>query len=92
MIRPWLLIAAEGGALLSFTGLISMVLRLLLGLLLAMTSLLVSDSPPSSRVQPIAVTASVYFLSPPEEWKFREEKDSLGLCKKWSGLSLKIKQ
>lgn len=64
MIRPSLLIAAEGGALLSFTGLVSTVLRLLLGLLLAMTSLLVSDSPPSSRVQPIAVTASVYFLSP----------------------------
>lgn len=64
MIRPSLLIAGEGGALLSFTGLVSMVLRLLLGLLLATTSLLVSDSPPSSRVQPIAVTASVYFLSP----------------------------
>lgn len=64
MIRPWLLIAAEGGALLSFTGLIIMVLRLLLGLLLAMTSLLVSDSPPRSRGQPIAVTASVYLLSP----------------------------
>lgn len=59
-----LLIAAEGGALLSFTGLISMVLRLHLGLLPARTSLLVSDSPPSSRVQPIAVTASVYFPSP----------------------------
>lgn len=64
MIRPSLLIAAEGGALLSFTGLVSTVLRLLLGLLLATTSLLVSDFPPSSRVQPIAVTASVYFLSP----------------------------
>lgn len=77
--------AAEGGALLSFTGLVSMVLRLLLGLLLAMTSLLVSDSPPSSRVQPIAVTASVYFLSPRKNGS-SEEKDSLGLCKRWSEL------